>query len=138
MCLVRYFYWSYLLIVNVISSATAGKKKSDSLTAPVVLFDLFCPDFQSEADASSSIATAAHRLSVMLVGVESDSVLLEWNCFPPSVRQQLVTCQARYGLLTPEKTVLQVYRGLAHAEVPIRALSNVPPLATFSSFDLIC
>ena len=45
----------------------------------------------------------AKVLNVMLVRVEPNSVLLEWNCFPPTVRQQLVTCQARYGLLTPEK-----------------------------------
>lgn len=48
-------------------------------------------------------------LKVMLVRVGSDSVWLEWSCFPPAVRQQLVTCQARYGLLTPDKTILQQF-----------------------------
>jgi len=62
---------------------------------------------QSERSSAPITPTSVrHWLSVTLVRVETESVLLEWSC-SPAVRQQLVTCQARYGILTPEKTILQ-------------------------------
>jgi len=66
-------------------------------------------DSHQESEGSIATITPAsvrHWLSVTLVRVETESVLLEWSC-SPAVRQQLVTCQARYGILTPEKAILQ-------------------------------
>jgi len=65
---------------------------------------------QSERSSAPITPTSVrHWLSVTLVRVETESVLLEWSC-SPAVRQQLVTCQARYGILTPEKTILQIWQ----------------------------
>lgn len=69
------------------------------------------------------LISVRHWLSVTLVRVETESVLLEWSC-SPAVRQQLVTCQARYGVLTPERTILQVSYNSNYTEIHEASCGN--------------
>jgi len=75
----------------------------------------------AESVTSTSTSSAPHQwISVRLVRVEPDSVQLEWSSHPPSVRQQFVNCQARYGLLTPSKTFTQVMHSSCYTSRPIK------------------
>lgn len=90
----------------------------------------------SDAESVTTSSSLSHQwISVRLVRVEPDSVQLEWSSHPPSVRQQFVNCQARYGLLTPSRTFTQVRNALSLLyDYPIKTTPYSPHIQ-FAGFQ---